>query len=434
MYSKNRIVNYKIFKWRIYMFDEIGINGKVYNIFFDIHNMILYTGEPINNGEIKDEKTYEIFTVLNKYKICIDCDTLYLSEDCRVNYYNVIYYFKFENDHYIGGVKEINKIRYYSVTLQNYMLPVYENDRIEYKADKVEMNDVNGITEVNMYKKCEKKYFDEDNFDSYIEVNFDKTDDVEYIYKICQALDNWLKLSVYSKSICKPKILIYNEEDSMEMGILVINPLQYEKISVKDRIGLYNQTDKKAIRFFLENSALNLNYLPCEAYRRNYSIGDFINLYSAFEYESNKVYVSKEIDDRFEIIKDEICKYAEKLKKEKSGEEKEFLNLLINNRIRSYGCEYGHRQKIKSAFTDYFSEFPQRVKFYKLKDNMKKIVDKIYELRTKIIHDNECKEFSEEENKYIQYFEWIICAMLFKRIGLNTEEIEERLDSIFGVG
>lgn len=33
MYSKNRIVNYKIFKWRIYMFDEIEINGKVYNIF-----------------------------------------------------------------------------------------------------------------------------------------------------------------------------------------------------------------------------------------------------------------------------------------------------------------------------------------------------------------------------------------------------------------
>ena len=138
------------------MFDEIEINGKVCDVFFDIHNMILYTEEPINNGEIKNKKIYEIFTVLNEYKICIDCDTLYLLEDCRVNYYNVIYYFKFENDHYDRGVKEINKIRYYSMTLQNYMLPLYENDGIEYKVSKVEMNDCNGIAEINIYRKCEK--------------------------------------------------------------------------------------------------------------------------------------------------------------------------------------------------------------------------------------------------------------------------------------
>lgn len=47
------------------MFDEIEINGKVCDVFFDIHNMILYTEEPINNGEIKNKKIYEIFTVLN---------------------------------------------------------------------------------------------------------------------------------------------------------------------------------------------------------------------------------------------------------------------------------------------------------------------------------------------------------------------------------
>lgn len=104
------------------MFDEIEVDGKWYDAFLDVQNMRLYTRESIENGGYKDKKKSKIFTIFDKYIVCIDYETIYISEAFDVQYYDILYYFRFENEHYIDGIRKLNKIRYYSKTLEDYML------------------------------------------------------------------------------------------------------------------------------------------------------------------------------------------------------------------------------------------------------------------------------------------------------------------------
>ena len=99
------------------MFDEIKVLGIWYDAFLDVQNMRLYTRESIENGGYKDKKESKTFTICDKYIVCIDYETIYISEAYNVQYYNILYYLRFENEHYMDGIKKIDKIRYYSKTL-----------------------------------------------------------------------------------------------------------------------------------------------------------------------------------------------------------------------------------------------------------------------------------------------------------------------------
>lgn len=423
------------------MFDEIEVDGKWYDAFLDVQNMRLYTRESIELGGCHDIKESKIFTICDKYIVCIDYETIYISEAFDVQYYDILYYFRFENEHYIDGIRKLNKIRYYSKTLEDYMLPLcYEEDeekaienskkvKLEYRNTQVEI-------EFNRKNYIKKQCFNNTNIDSYIEVSFEETDDVDYIYNLCKIIDKYLKLNIYLNDINQPKILIYSKDYSMEIGEIVINPVFYGESSLKYRIGLFNEGDEKneekVLQFIIKNLDLNLNHLPYIENRISYNSGSFSALYSAFEFESNQIYKDKKEEEKFIEIKKKICEYAKSIDEYKSN--KEFINGLVNDRINSYGSEYSHRGKLKQAFNDYLQVMPKRAKFYNLNERKKEIETKIYDLRTYIVHNNVYKEFSSKENEYIQYFEWVTHAMLLKRIGFNIDDIENKLDSIFGVG
>ncbi len=423
------------------MFDEIEVDGKWYDVFLDVQNMRLYTKESIEDGEYKDKKERKTFIICNKYIVCIDYETIYISEAFDVQYYNVVYYFRFENNHYIDGIKKINKIRYSSKTLEEYMLPLcYEDDEEKAidKSKKVELEYKNISVRIEFNRKnyIKKQCFTDTSIDSYIEISFEETNNIEFIYEICKIIDKYLKLSIYLNSIVQPNILIYNKDYSMEIGEIVINSEFYSGSSLTYRIGLFDveneKNEEKVLKFIMENPDINLNHLPYIENRISYNSGSFSALYSAFEFESNQIYREKKEEEKFIKIKKKICDYAKSMDEYKDN--KDFINGLVNNRIISYGSEYSHRGKLKQAFSDYLQVIPNRARFYNLYEKKNDIESKIYDLRTYIVHNNIYKEFSSKENEYIEYFEWITHAMLLKRIGFNSDDIENKLDSIFFVG
>lgn len=423
------------------MFDEIEVDGKWYNAFLDIQNMRLYTRESIETGEYKEEKENKIFTILGEYVVCIDYETVYIPEAFGVQYYNIIYYFRFGNEQYTDGIRKLNKIRYYSNTLEEYMIPLcYEDDqeKVIENRKKVNLEYQNTQVEIEFNRKnyIKKQCFDNTNIDLYIEVSFEETNDVNYIYNLCRIIDKYLKLSIYLNNISQPKILIYSNDYSMEIGEIVINPDFYGESLLRFRIGLFNvgeeKNEEKILQFIMKNPDLNLNHLPNTENRTSYNSGSFSALYSAFEFETNQIYKDKKEEEKCIEIKKKICDYARSM--EEYCSYADFINGLINNRINSYGSEYSHKAKIRLAFNDYLQVIPERARFYNLNERKKEIETKIYELRTYIVHNNVYKEFSNKENEYIEYFEWITYAMLLKRIGFSSNEIENKLDDIFFVG
>ena len=145
-----------------------------------------------------------------------------------------------------------------------------------------------------------------------------------------------------------------------------------------------------------------------------------------------KIYRKKDIIQVNEEIKNKIIDFSKSLEEYK--ENKNFIDGLINDRISDYGIGYGHREKLKKSIEDYIKVIPERTEFYELNDKVKEIVDTVYELRTDIIHDNFIPDLSYEQNRYVEYFEWIVYAMQLKRMNISNEDIEEMLNLTFGVG
>lgn len=420
------------------MFDEIELDGEKVNAFFDIENMRFYINQNWEGNSYEDDSKTKIVKINNNI-ICIDTDDNYIGVWNDTKYYNVLYYFNFQTLEYIDGIEKITKIQYYSEVVDAFLLPhATEDEKIKEEVNEIffrfQNKKVNGIINRKNYRRL---YTDLSNTKSFIECKFENTDNWEYIYDLCIIIEDFLKITLYTKHLYRPLIKIFNSNDE-EMGKLIINEKFYKKDNINLKEGKFEgvieKNCEKIFDFLCNNSKLNLSNMREDdfCYNRVFNTKSIYNLYSAFEIESSKIYRKKDIIQVNEDIKNKIVDFSKNLEEYK--ENKQFIDGLINDRIKDYGIGYGHKEKLKKSIEDYIKVIPERTEFYELNDKVKEIVDTVYELRTDIIHDNFIPVLSHEQNRYVEYFEWIVYVMQLKRMNISNEDIEEMLNLTFGVG
>lgn len=419
------------------MFDEIEIEGKKVKIFFDIDNMRLYMDQNWEDKIYEDNRKTEIIAINNNI-ICIDTCCNYMGAWNDTKYYKILYYFNFQTPAYTDGINKINRIKYFSNVVDDFLIPHIEpKEKLKEDKKTITLKLRNKELQININRKNYiEKYYENLEKKSFIECNFESTDDWKKIYDICGMVEEYLKISLYVKNIDKPIIKIYNLND-VEMGQLVINDCFYKNNKLFFGMGKYEgviEKNTQKIFEFLCNNKVNLSNARDNELEYNvmFDTKKIYNLYSAFEIEGSRLYKKKDIDIIQENIKNKIIDFSKKI--DEYGENKNFVDGLINDRIKDYGIGYGHKEKLKKAIEDYIDIIPERASFYGLKENAKEIVDTVYKLRTSIIHDNFIGDLGYEENRYLEYFEWIVYAMQLKRIGIDNEDIEEILNLTFGVG
>ena len=232
------------------MFDEINVDGKWYDVFLDLQQMRLYTRDSIESGEYKDKKENMLFKISDMYIVCIDYESRYLEEGLgRVVYYDIIYYIRFDE---ISEEKflRIDSFKYYSKTLENYMIPLCFTADKETSIEKkkiINLKFEEKNIKVEFYRKnyIKKQSFYNTNMDSYIKVSFENEECFDNIYKMCTIIEKYLKFSVYLNTINQPKILIYNENYSNNIGEIVINSKFYNENELIDKIGFFDGSNEK---------------------------------------------------------------------------------------------------------------------------------------------------------------------------------------------
>lgn len=417
------------------MFDEVKIDEEIFKVFLDIENMRLYVYENIDMKFIKGEETKKLI-VISKNVICIDTTRNHVNVE--ISYYSVLYGFDFHGYDYNDGVKAISKIQYCSQMLDEFLTPkasVGEKIKEEEKNFSLKCNKKE--FELNIIRKnyIEEYYYDRNN-KSFIECKFVSTEDWEFIYNLCIIIEKYLNIALYVKNIDIPTIRIFDSEN-VELGKLIISKSLYEKNDNFVRCGVYEgsveRNTGKILEFLCKDNTINLSNIkePIK-YNKEFDTKQIYDLYSAFEVESNYKYKRKDKDEIQENIKEKIIDYCKTL--EEYSEQKNFIDGLINNRIIDYGIGYGHREKINKAIEEYLNVFPERTEFYGLVEQKDEIIKTVYELRTKIIHNNFIGKLKDDQNRHLEYFEWLVYAMQLKRIGIENKDIEEILDHVFGVG
>lgn len=412
------------------MFTILNIKGKKHLAFFDQLNMKLHIHCKENLLIEKDERFIKFLDNI------IVIDTL---EELMPDYYGIISYdvdycFQFIGRDYAQGVCNISKIKYYSKTIDDFLIPV--QDKITNERDTVDI-DINN-KRVNI--SIDRKNYIVDNDEelgnlSYIECAFEPDNDWKFLINIYNSLEKFIKFMMYIDNIDYPIIKLFNEEENV--GSLIVNKRFYKKKYKTCRIGVYSEVIKRNLEslyvfFFKENSEIKLSNMLGEWYDERYNIETISKIYSAFEKEANIKYKSRETNDEEEQIKEKVKDFLIDLDEYKNN--KNFINGLINDRIKEYGKGYGHTSKLKAAVSEYLNYMPNRARIYELIEDKYNIVKIVSEYRNKIIHEGFDDDIKQEDKIYWEYFEWIVYAMQLIRVGISIEDIESILDSTFGVG
>lgn len=134
--------------------------------------------------------------------------------------------------------------------------------------------------------------------------------------------------------------------------------------------------------------------------------------------------VHLEFGDRYEAVK----KYIPVL-----------FRYVLNRRVDSswfelmaHGRSYGHREKLRKAYEDCMLVIPQRADYYGMKDE--KIMDRIYRLRTDIVHKGDAIKFSSFDISCLEKLQWITYLLLLREIGIEDQDLENWMNRVMGVG
>ena len=253
----------------------------------------------------------------------------------------------------------------------------------------------------------------------------------EDIFRYVQAVDDFLRLVLFQKNIAAPRVKLTDDRQRDYLSFLIGDRRMYGEL-VRLEFGDRYEAVKKYIpvlfRYVL-NRRVDRSWFE-KYYRCGEHQALFFNTYAAFDRLSGKAYGSvPKVDEDFEKFKQKVWQRIE----EEDGYEavKDRIGNL-RDKLMTHGRSYGHREKLRKAYKDCMLVIPQRADYYEMKDE--KIMDRIYRLRTDIVHKGDAIKFSSFDIRCLEKLQWITYLLLLREIGIEDQDLENWMNRVMGVG
>ncbi len=268
-----------------------------------------------------------------------------------------------------------------------------------------------------------------------LELNFNPTNDREFIIRLQNAVKKCIKFAMYNDEIIFNRIeLIGNSEKRTICGSIFLNQhnenvgkrfssLESNFYWLKDYLGEFFEVVANDSNLFSAHLKNSYNQLNSNEIR-------FANIFAAFETEYMKLPKQIRFHDTTSIepfrkrLIDTISEVPVG-----NEEEKVFIEQLIS-KTKELGKMYGSRKKILIAIEYIKDCILSSLEARKIDEKQIKYFSKhIPDIRNKIVHNNYEGDIGDQLG--ISLMEWITYAMLLKRVGIPSKKIEYILGRVF---
>ena len=399
------------------MFDQIEIEGKLVDVYFDIENFKLkvdrYDWTVFNvyiNKEIVVLKRFILFI-----KYCGKCNNY--STEFDVLFYINTDYTKFTPLDLSDVIITSNEISYL----------LYSNEK-KTNTYNIQLDNCEFCVNLNRNNKMQMWYYYDIRTCGNVEIKIVKCDDWTTYGKIINAVINALFVSLLCRRNNNFEILISNK-NRKNIGKIVFPKIKSNsKSGIKvSNIDILKKDIKKIIIELIKTPNLSQFFIP--EYSNYHTQLEFYKIYACFEYEYNLINKDKLYNNGQKREIKKTCKMKkqikEVLKKNKVSITEHYLSSLAN-----YNPMEGHKQKLRNGI-EYTKKFMSKrycyINFFK---NEQEFIDYIYQTRIQIIHQPDDNIEIENAN-YLDVFNEIIYSLFLKRCGISNKRIEEITTEIF---
>lgn len=351
--------------------------------------------------------------------------------------------YSYENESYMGmHFSECTVMEYSSDTLTSFMCAYPDDEEMRDSLIDFEF-DAGGVN----FRFCGYRLHiaqrnpEYEMYDPAVIITF--PEEVSIKEKICciHAIDDMLRLVFFQKKIARPqvkftrpdldektylKLWIYDEQGYFAEGAAD------NRDGYRDWLN-YTVEELPVIMDYLVSKKLKAEYFDHHYRLENFQIQKlFADTYFVFDELANKAYGKADaLNLDFEAFKKRIWEEIEK-SPEYEAVKPHTENLKV--KIMSHGRERGHRDKLRKAIEEVFPLIPNRICFYERETDLNKIVKRIYDLRTGIVHKGDLIHFGNEERFAVEELQWLTYALQLRETGVPDDKLEEWLDRAFGVG
>lgn len=399
------------------MFDQIEVEGKLINVYFDIEKFKLkmdrYDWTVLNtyiNREIVVLKNFILFI-----KYCGKYNNY--STEFDVLFYINTDYTKFNPLDLSDIIIASNEISYL----------LYSNKK-KTNTYNIQLDNCKFVVNLNRSNKMQTWYYSDIRSCGNVEIKIAKCDDWVTYGKIINAVINSLFVSLLCRRNNNFEILISNK-NRKNIGKIVFPKIKSNSNSgIKvSNIDILKKDIKKIIIGLMKKPSLSQYFIP--EYSNYHTQLEFYKIYACFEYEYNlidkdELYNKQQKEEMKRTIKMKK-KIKEILQKNKISITEHYLNSLAN-----YNPMEGHRQKLRNGI-EYTKKFMSKrycdIDFFKIEQEF---IDYIYKTRIQIIHQPD-DNIEIENSNYLDVFNEIIYSLFLKRCGISNKRIEKITTEIF---
>ncbi len=284
-------------------------------------------------------------------------------------------------------------------------------------------------------------------------VDFEKTADTEYVYRVYSFVVRFLQLVRYDTKCGKLRVELFcKEQEKMsyngKLYDFSMDQNQFYKGNHEVEYGCFKPYVQHFLQFAADSKEYNFSHYPSNGIRyrgRHYSAVDFLNIFSAFESEchaSPELYENADTT-KIQTVKESLVSFVEEYPStDLSEEETDFLKNARENLIKQ-GTEFGQRRKLKIAYGILKEALESSIEniFYlptfKCKGHLTKkqlgdVVELLVAQRGAIAHGRFVGMFSDLDAQKIHFLEILTYAQMLKRIGLEDKDIERIIGVVFG--
>ena len=271
-------------------------------------------------------------------------------------------------------------------------------------------------------------------------IEFDPTDDYEFIISLIKVAKQLIQYLCYRKNVIFSSVEIAAPRhkglhetfatlyETNENNIEEIYPNAKERLIKYD----YLQGHFGDILNDIINEKIYLEHIP-ESYElgRHINAGRFVMITAAFEWEFKRNYPEGiEKRQKTKEAEENVTKIIDNLIKDNSGKSKDILKFLkkliktdnLESRIVEYGKQYG-------TISDIFGN-----NLYNINDeqlNYKKMGKRLSDQRNHFAHGDIDKEFIGLSLLDLIYLEYVIYIMQLKFYGLDDDKIKNAINDLF---
>ncbi len=378
------------------------------------------------------------------------CSSVNLAIGCGGIHLDVVYHFQF----YVTSA--IDSLSIYSDSLTKYVeIPsyyfkrnqngekllsttddiLYNFDRINTFSFKYKEETINGNIEVGNILR--RGIASDLKLKSRLFLSFTPTANTDFIIELYEGLYKVLQFLCYEKEIVFNHIELVGEHNG-KRSILgeLYTPKKDTEVKYRIEHSPYQLIENQLGVFFekiLSDKNLYTKHLPRNNEMFSSDVIRFLNIFSAFENEFNKLpkETRKKNTSKYDSIRASVIDELKKMYVPNISEnDREFIDQAVQ-KIRELGKAYGERQKLSLSFNLHYDDLKSSFdRWYIKKDDIVIMSNKLCDLRNKVVHDNFDGNIDDHSTRiYVSMLERLTYAMMLKRYGIT--EIEEIVLAIF---